>query len=241
MEVKDYNPDVMIADCFPGHYQDCYTKTKCERQKEDGKCAYTKTDELEKCLSRDLGCQIGYCGQCMEVKDYSPMMMVMCIFDPLHQCYQDATCKRQDDGKCGFTKTPEIEKCEETTDRGCMRGYCPGQCMEVKDYDPNGPFPSCAYATFMDCYNNAECIRQPNGQCEWTQSTDLTNCLNNSNEVVAEPLPIDTVETPVSEVDVPQVDPGVAPEPAAKPAEESVKAVEEPAAKPVRAKADPSN
>lgn len=34
-----------------------------------------------------------------------------CIYRPEFACYHNATCARQDDGKCGFTKTPELTAC----------------------------------------------------------------------------------------------------------------------------------
>ncbi len=34
-----------------------------------------------------------------------------CEFRPEYACYQNATCERQRDGNCGFTKTPELTEC----------------------------------------------------------------------------------------------------------------------------------
>ena len=34
-----------------------------------------------------------------------------CEFRPEYACYQKATCARQSDGNCGFTKTPELTEC----------------------------------------------------------------------------------------------------------------------------------
>lgn len=34
-----------------------------------------------------------------------------CEFRPEYACYQKATCERQRDGNCGFTKTPELTEC----------------------------------------------------------------------------------------------------------------------------------
>jgi hypothetical protein len=34
-----------------------------------------------------------------------------CEFRPEYECYQKATCARQSDGNCGFTKTPELTAC----------------------------------------------------------------------------------------------------------------------------------
>ena len=34
-----------------------------------------------------------------------------CEFRPEYACYQRATCERQANGNCGFTKTPELTAC----------------------------------------------------------------------------------------------------------------------------------
>lgn len=34
-----------------------------------------------------------------------------CEWRPEYACYADATCERQEDGNCGWTKTPELEAC----------------------------------------------------------------------------------------------------------------------------------
>ena len=38
-------------------------------------------------------------------------MVTTCEFKPEYACYQQATCERQSDGKCGWTKTPELDAC----------------------------------------------------------------------------------------------------------------------------------
>jgi hypothetical protein len=38
-------------------------------------------------------------------------MMSACVYRPEYECYQKARCERQNDGKCGFTKTPELTSC----------------------------------------------------------------------------------------------------------------------------------
>jgi eight-cysteine-cluster-containing protein len=34
-----------------------------------------------------------------------------CEYKPEYACYQQATCARQPDGKCGWTQTPELTAC----------------------------------------------------------------------------------------------------------------------------------
>ena len=38
-------------------------------------------------------------------------VITTCEFRPEYECYQKATCARQSDGNCGFTKTPELAAC----------------------------------------------------------------------------------------------------------------------------------
>jgi len=38
-------------------------------------------------------------------------VITTCEFRPEYECYQKATCERQTDGNCGFTKTPELTAC----------------------------------------------------------------------------------------------------------------------------------
>ena len=38
-------------------------------------------------------------------------VVTTCEFRPEYECYQKATCERQSDGNCGFTKTPELATC----------------------------------------------------------------------------------------------------------------------------------
>lgn len=38
-------------------------------------------------------------------------VMTTCEFKPEYACYSSATCTRQSDGACGWTKTPELDAC----------------------------------------------------------------------------------------------------------------------------------
>ena len=38
-------------------------------------------------------------------------VITTCEFRPEYACYKSATCERQADGACGFTKTPELDSC----------------------------------------------------------------------------------------------------------------------------------
>jgi hypothetical protein len=38
-------------------------------------------------------------------------VVTTCEFKPEYACYRDATCERQADGSCGWTKTPALDAC----------------------------------------------------------------------------------------------------------------------------------
>ena len=38
-------------------------------------------------------------------------MVSTCEFKPEYACYQQATCERQDDGQCGWTKSADLDAC----------------------------------------------------------------------------------------------------------------------------------
>jgi hypothetical protein len=175
MEVNDYNPNFEVADCFQDPYADCYTKAVCERQP-DQTCGFTPTPEVDTCLNKDLGCMVGYCSNCMEVKNFNPQLMVSCFADPTIQCYQSATCERQTDGGCGYTETSEIQNCVDSVDLGCKVNSCEGTCIEVRTMGPRKSAPTCR-SPFTECYNNAGCARQGDGKCGWSEQSKLDECI----------------------------------------------------------------
>lgn len=59
---------------------------------------------------------------------------------------------------------------------GCMIGGCSGQiCQNETD---EGAITTCEYKGEYACYKTAKCERQVNGQCGWTQTSELSSCLN---------------------------------------------------------------
>ncbi len=55
----------------------------------------------------------------------------------------------------------------------CFVGGCSGQLCS----DQLGAVSTCEYKQEYACYKTATCERQPNGQCGWTQTVELTSCL----------------------------------------------------------------
>jgi hypothetical protein len=60
---------------------------------------------------------------------------------------------------------------------GCKIGGCSAQLC-VDQYDSG--ISTCEWSPAYVCYQSATCERQPNGQCAWTQTRNLTQCLNNA-------------------------------------------------------------
>jgi hypothetical protein len=57
------------------------------------------------------GCKRGGCSRQLCVEDTSEDMISTCEFKEEYSCYAKATCERQSNGQCGFTKTPELQAC----------------------------------------------------------------------------------------------------------------------------------
>ena len=69
---------------------------------------------------------------------------------------------------------------EKKHDSDCMIGGCSGQlCTDGM----NGPVAStCEYLPSYACYKKTStCERQPDGQCGWTPTAELSACLDGAN------------------------------------------------------------
>ncbi len=61
-----------------------------------------------------------------------------------------------------------------TEPRKCYAGGCSGQiCSD----DPNA-VSTCEWTEAYACYQGATCEVQPTGECGWTETSQLTTCLN---------------------------------------------------------------
>ncbi|MBI3072743.1 MAG: hypothetical protein HYY84_11565 [Deltaproteobacteria bacterium] len=60
----------------------------------------------------------------------------------------------------------------------CQKGGCSGQLC----YDPatGSGISTCEFRPEYACYRTAECKRQSDGKCGWTQTSALTSCINNA-------------------------------------------------------------
>lgn len=59
----------------------------------------------------------------------------------------------------------------------CYIGGCSSQICSDKE----NAVSTCEYKSEYACYKNAECKRQSNGQCRWTQTAELKTCLGGKN------------------------------------------------------------
>ncbi len=54
-----------------------------------------------------------------------------------------------------------------------------GGCSQEICSDQPGAISACVFRPEYQCYKEARCERQSNGQCGWTQTSELSMCLNN--------------------------------------------------------------
>lgn len=91
---------------------------------------------------------------------------------PTYQC-DDGTaggptgrCIITESGTCGW----EINECR----KACAKGGCSGSlCIE----EGQDVVTTCEWRPEYACYQNAQCERQSDGQCGWTQTQELAACL----------------------------------------------------------------
>jgi len=132
----------------------------------------------KKCIPSNKPCFVGGCsGQVCSDKEG---IITTCIWEPSFACYQDATCERQANGKCGWTQTDALEECLDNAgnqDGPCYIGGCSNEvCSDQKDVAS-----VCIWSPVLACYQDATCERQANGQCGWTQTEELQECVENAN------------------------------------------------------------
>jgi len=68
---------------------------------------------------------------------------------------------------------------------GCARAGCSAQlCVEAEK--AASIITTCEFRPEYACYDNATCERQPTGECGWTQTNELQQCLQTSNRPQAD-------------------------------------------------------
>jgi len=70
---------------------------------------FSKQISISKKECKPSGCSAQVCAD--------EEVITTCEFKPEYLCYKTAKCERQADGKCGWTKTPELGACLENASR----------------------------------------------------------------------------------------------------------------------------
>jgi hypothetical protein len=79
----------------------------------------------------------------------------------------DGTAVGRTGSNCVFAPCPD-----EKASNDCVRTGCSGQLCSDKE-----EISTCEFLEEYMCYKNAVCERQTNGACGWTESAELTACL----------------------------------------------------------------
>jgi len=64
----------------------------------------------------------------------------------------------------------------------CYVGGCSGQICA----DTEGMVSTCEYREVYGCYRTATCERQSTGKCGWTETAELSQCIQNTNQASTE-------------------------------------------------------
>ena len=74
---------------------------------------------------------------------------------------------------CGGSPKPAPAPTPEPAQKECVAGGCSSTICS----DEEGVMSTCEWRAEYACYKEAECKRQADGACGWTQSETLTTCL----------------------------------------------------------------
>ena len=97
-----------------------------------------------------------------------------------NECYLQSYCKIQkESGQCGFTYTKGLKACLNLA-QNCIVGGSFNQICTLNKGIPIFPFSK--FKNEYVCYKKAKCEVQDNGNCAWTQTLGLINCLQEKRE-----------------------------------------------------------
>lgn len=71
----------------------------------------TCSDSDQFTVAASTSCKKTGCSSTMCIDSNMPDIVTTCEFKPEYACYQQAECKVQDDGNCGFTQTAQLTQC----------------------------------------------------------------------------------------------------------------------------------
>ena len=101
-----------------------------------------------------------------------------CPNSEYNNCIKNVPCKYINQ-KCQFVNNNLYRKCQKLLNndaKPCVKSGCSGElCIEE---GASGISP-CIWKPEFQCYKDARCEIQPNGNCEFTKTIELINCLNN--------------------------------------------------------------
>ncbi len=72
-------------------------------------------------------------------------------------------------GEPSTTTTPTVA--------ACITGGCSGEICTEEDSAEADMTSICVYRPEYACFKHSRCERQPNGQCGWTQTSALNQCI----------------------------------------------------------------
>ena len=145
------------ASCWEDHVL-CYEKAECKVQP-DGKCGFTKTQELSTCLSRTINPP----GTDTRTPSVSPTVLTPSV--------TNTTIVSSSEGLPSNTTV---------TFTGSSSGNCrPTGCYNSDCADHDMP-SVCPYKPKYDCFKYSSC-GSTQGICGWTHNADFYNCFENAN------------------------------------------------------------
>ncbi len=122
-------------------------------------------------------CQVGGCGNelCGEPGED---LLSDCSLNPGAECYDEVgVCERNADGVCGWTPSQELTDCIEEAQNptACVVGGCSGElCVEASQ---DGG--TCEWLDEYACYPDfGICERDAQGTCNWRDTDDLAECID---------------------------------------------------------------
>lgn len=94
----------------------------------------------------------------------------------VNQCFKTAKCSMIR-WRCSFLLNNYLRECLNKTNY-CVVGGCSNElCLEATS-SVSSP---CIWKPQFECYKTAQCEVQTDGQCRWTKTTELNNCLSTYN------------------------------------------------------------
>lgn len=80
---------------------------------------------------------------------------------------------------CGFDALPLLVHPDPITGETCMVSGCSGEICQSADTPPM--VSTCIYKPSYACYKAGRCELQNNGTCGWTQTPQLSQCINRAS------------------------------------------------------------